>query len=270
MSTTELPEKVIREIEEISKVAGYLWNREWVERNGGNISINLTSYFDDNFEVDSNNFTAVNLPKEAGGLFIFVTGAGCYIRSLVDRIEEVGCILYINKEATAYSIIWGGKQVGFRPTSELASHLEILLFNKKHSPQNLAVLHAHPIELIVISHHPIFQDEEKLNHSIWKMCPEVRVYVPRGIHCTPYAITQSDALAKSTTHGFTYRDVALWEKHGATTTAPTIMQAWDFLDVANKGAKLLLMSWSAGFEPKGLTETEIKELEILFNLKKHE
>jgi rhamnulose-1-phosphate aldolase len=98
------------------------------------------------------------------------------------------------------------------------------------------------------------------------MCPEVRVYVPRGIHCTPYSITQSDDLAKSTIEGFDYRDLALWEKHGATTTAPTIMQAWDFLDVANKGAKLLLGCWAAGFEPKGLTPTEIKDLEELFKL----
>ena len=93
------------------------------------------------------------------------------------------------------------------------------------------------------------------------MCPEVRVYVPRGINCTPYAITQSDELANATTHAFTYRDIALWEKHGATTTAPDVMQAWDFLDVANKGAKLLQMSWAAGFEPAGLSNEQLTELE---------
>lgn len=266
MSTKNLPKSVIREINQISKVASYLWNREWIERNGGNISVNLTSYFEKGDIQELTNFTELKLPKEAGGLFLFVTGAGCYIRSLIDDIEAASCIVYINEAATGYSIIWGGDQEGFRPTSELASHLEIHFFNMKHNPENLAVLHAHPIELIVISHHPIFQDEKKLNQTIWSMCPEVRVYVPRGIHCTPYAITQSDDLAKSTIDGFKYRDIALWEKHGATTTAPDIMQAWDFLDVANKGAKLLLTAWASGFEPKGLTETEINDLEKLFNL----
>jgi rhamnulose-1-phosphate aldolase len=266
MTISELPKKVIREINQISKVADYLWSREWIERNGGNISINLTSYFKEDDLPKTVNFTEINLPKEAGGLFLFVTGAGCYIRSLIDDIEAASCIIYINKEATGYAVIWGGNQEGFRPTSELASHLEIHLFNIEHNPENLAVLHAHPIELIILSHHPIFQDEKKLNHSIWKMCPEVRVYVPRGIHCTPYAITQSDELAKSTINGFKHRDVALWEKHGATTTAPSIMQAWDFLDVANKGAKLLLGAWAAGFEPKGLTNKEMNDLEELFKL----
>lgn len=266
MATSQLPKAVLNEINQISKVAGYLWNREWVERNGGNISVNVTSYFDKDYVPETNNFTKANIQKEAGGLFLFITGAGCYIRSLIDDIEASSCIIYINKEATGFSIIWGGNSEGFRPTSEIASHLDIHLFNLKNNPKNLTVLHSHPIELIILSHHPVFQDEKKLNQLIWSMCPEVRVYVPRGIHCTPYAITQSDELAKSTTHGFTYRDVCLWEKHGATTTAPTIMEAWDFLDVANKGAKLLLGAWAAGFEPKGLTGTEIKDLETLFNL----
>lgn len=266
MTAFNLPKTVINEIHQISKVATYLWDREWIERNGGNISVNLSVYFKDKKIPGTADFTPVDLPKEAGGMFLFVTGAGCYIRSLIDDIEAASCIVYINEEATGYSVIWGGDQEGFRPTSELASHLEIHLFNLKHNPKNVAVLHAHPIELIILSHHPIFQDEAQLNKSIWSMCPEVRVYVPRGIHCTPYAITQSDALAKSTIKGFKYRDIALWEKHGATTTAPSIMQAWDFLDVANKGAKLLLGAWAAGFEPKGLTESEIKDLEELFQL----
>ncbi len=266
MTNIKLPKEVLKEISQVSKVSRYMWDRGWIERNGGNISVNLTPFFNEGDVIQNSNFTEVNLPKESGGLFLFVTGAGCYIRSLFDDIEAASCIIYINKQATGYSIIWGGDQEGFRPTSELASHLEIHLFNIKHNPKNLAVLHAHPSELIILSHHPIFQDEEKLNHSVWKMCPEVRVYVPKGIHCTPYAITQSDELAKSTINGFKYRDIALWEKHGATTTAPDIMQAWDFLDVANKGAKLLLGAWAAGFEPKGLSNSELNDLENLFKL----
>lgn len=266
MDSFIVPNKVKKEIYKISKVAGYLWQREWVERNGGNISMNLTSFFNESDIPIPVDFISYPFPKEAAGLYLFVTGAGCYIRSLIDNIEASSCIIFINNKASGYSIIWGGKEEGFKPTSELASHIEIHLFNKQNNPKNLAVLHAHPIELIVLSHHPIFKDEEKFNHSIWKMCPEVRVYVPRGIHCTPYAITQSDELAKRTIHAFTYRDVALWEKHGAITTAEDIEKAWDLLDVANKGAKLLLNSWAAGFKPNGLSKEQLKDLEKLFKL----
>ena len=53
----------------------------------------------------------------------------------------------------------------------------------------------------------------------------------------------------------------IWEKHGALATGENIEKAFDYLDVANKGAKMLLMAWSAGFEPTGLTLEEMKDLE---------
>lgn len=135
MSLNILPDKVIKEIHKISRVSNYLWNREWVERNGGNISMNLTPFFSEVEEPNSTRFISQKFPKEAAGLYIFVTGAGCYIRSLIDNIEEAACIIYINKKSTGYSIIWGGDVEGFGPTSELASHLEIHLFNKKNNPK---------------------------------------------------------------------------------------------------------------------------------------
>ena len=32
-----------RQIEVVAEVAGYLWERGWAERNGGNISVNVTA-----------------------------------------------------------------------------------------------------------------------------------------------------------------------------------------------------------------------------------
>ena len=51
------------------------------------------------------------------------------------------------------------------------------------------------------------------------------------------------------------------EKHGATATGEDVEKAWDYLDVANKGAKLLLTAWGAGFEPAGLSKEQLTELE---------
>ena len=45
MKTVNLPKEVEIELKQVSKVAGYLWQREWAERNAGNISMNLTSFF---------------------------------------------------------------------------------------------------------------------------------------------------------------------------------------------------------------------------------
>lgn len=264
MSDIKLPIAVQNELKKISKVAGYLWQREWAERNAGNISMNLTSFFkkeDIYTKTKDKEFTPFDFPKGTAGYVLFITGTGCYLRSLIDGIEEAGCILYINDDATGYTIIWGGKREGFGPTCELISHSSIHLFNSENNPTHLAVLHTHPLELIVMSHHPLFDDEKELNRQIWMMCPEVRVFVPKGIHCTPYALSSTAALAKVTIEAFKTRNVSLWEKHGATATGEDVEKAWDYLDVANKGAKLLQMCWAAGFKPAGLSNEQLIELE---------
>jgi rhamnulose-1-phosphate aldolase len=96
------------------------------------------------------------------------------------------------------------------------------------------------------------------------MCPEIRVFVPKGVFCAPYEISGSEALADITISGLKSRNIVLWEKHGALATGENIEKAFDYLDVANKGAKMLLLAWSAGFEPAGLTIEQMKDLEKFF------
>ena len=36
-----------REVEKAAEVAGYLWQKGWAERNGGNITLNITELVDD-------------------------------------------------------------------------------------------------------------------------------------------------------------------------------------------------------------------------------
>jgi rhamnulose-1-phosphate aldolase len=167
----------------------------------------------------------------------------------------------INDNATGYSIIWGGHANKFKPTSELISHVKIHLHNMQHNPTHKAIVHTHPTELIVMSHHPLFDHEDELNYALWKMCPEIRVFVPRGVYCAPYALPGSEALANLSIKGLNNRDVILWEKHGALATGEDVEKAFDYLDVANKGAKLYLTALQSGFEPVGLSHEQLKELE---------
>lgn len=258
---TNLPEGVQNEIDKVSEIAGYLWDREWAERNAGNISINLSDYFKGVKLDNPDRYFDFPFPKNVAGLVVFISGTGCHLRHLINRVEEAACILKINDEATGYSIVWGGKKENFGPTCELISHVKIHQFNTVNNPTHKAIVHTHPIELIVMSHHPIFEDQDKLNHSLWKMCPEIKVFVPKGVHCTPYALSSSEDLADKTIAGLKNHNVSLWEKHGATSTGEDVERAFDYLDVANKGAKLLLTAWSAGFDPAGLSKDQLTELE---------
>ena len=262
---SRLPDNVREEIHKLSEVASYLWDKQWAERNAGNISVRLTDFFGENDFSDIPAFTPCQqLPEMSAGQIYLVTGAGCYLRDLVKNPEKASAILLINQHANAYAVLWGGEKDGFRPTSEFVSHIRIHCYCQENNPKHNAVLHTHCTELIVMSHHPLFHDEDEFNRSIWKMCPEARVYLPKGICCAPYALTGTAELAERSIAGLKKRDVVLWEKHGPLATGEDVIRAFDYLDVANKAAKMLLMAWSAGFEPAGLTEEQIRELEKKF------
>jgi rhamnulose-1-phosphate aldolase len=256
---------VEKEIHKVSEVAGYLWNRGWCERNAGNISINLTGLMD----VSEKDLTGMpliqaELPKEAAGMLLFVTGTGKRLRDLIGTPEVAACILSIASDACGYRIVWGGEgDPGFRPTSEFVSHLGIHLENTRCGSSARCVLHTHPIELIAISHHPALgTNEEALNKALWSMLPEIRVFVPKGICITPYVLPGSQELAQLTIEALKSRDVVLWSKHGALAVGADAVIAFDYIDVANKGALIYLKCLEAGFTPMGLTDAEMQGLEV--------
>lgn len=261
----ELNRKVVEEIEKVSEVAGYLWQREWAERNAGNISVNLTGLQPVN-EQDKVGcpYYECDMPQDAASMVIFITGTGERLRDLRQNPERASCIIAIDSDAAGYSIVWGGVgKPNMRPTSEFISHLSIHLFNLTEGNGHRCVVHTHPLELIAISHHPVLgKDEELLNRSLWSMLPEIRVFVPKGVFIAPYELPGSKALAMLTIEGLKTRSVVLWSKHGALATGEDAVKAFDFIDVANKGAKIYLMCLNAGFVPEGMSQQQMKDLEI--------
>lgn len=265
---TQLNDAVKNEIAKVSEVSQYLWQREWAERNGGNISVDLTDIYGDVVEVNSpEKALPLQLPMESAGRIYYVKGTGQRIRELRDP-DYAGCILRINDQANGYQILWGGKASdNFAPTSEFISHIKILVAKRQAGSDHKSVVHTHPLELIALSHHPdISKSSELFTYTCWKMLPEVRAFVPRGVGMIPYCLPSSEELADGTTASLLVNDVAVWEKHGATASGADVLQAFDFIDVANKGAKLYLMCTSAGYEPEGVTKENMEILKQEFNL----
>ncbi|PNH88428.1 rhamnulose-1-phosphate aldolase [Vibrio diazotrophicus] len=264
----QLNDAVMHEIEKVSEVSQYLWQREWAERNGGNISVDVTDLFDEIPTVDAAvKALPIKLPMESAGRIYYVKGTGQRIRELRDP-QYAGCVLQINEEANGYQILWGGNaSPDFAPTSEFISHIKILVDKINSGSNHRSVVHTHPLELIALSHHPdISKSSDLFTHTCWKMLPEVRAFVPRGIGMIPYCLPSSEEMADGTTAALLKHDVAIWEKHGATASGADVLQAFDYIDVANKGAKLYLMCTSAGYEPEGVTKENMEILKRVFNL----
>lgn len=259
-----LAESVLSEIEKVSTVASTLWERRWIERNGGNISLNLTGMMTElPASFDSFRYIPLDVPAGSAGMVVFITGSGERLRDLSGSAENVACIVRIDDGGDGCHILWGGRNGGefFQPSSEFTAHLMIHIEKNSTADKHRAILHVHPPELIALSHHPLIgHDEEKFNHACWSMLPEVRLFIPRGIGLIPFSLPGSKELAAATAEQLTQRDVALWSKHGAVATGKDIEEAFDYVDVANKGAQIYIQCLSAGFIPEGMSDKEMAGL----------
>jgi rhamnulose-1-phosphate aldolase len=250
--------------EELTRVAGYLWDRRWAERNAGNISVNITSFFSAK-ELDKfSTYPFLPLPREYAGLkrqLLLVTAAGSRMRDIArDPLEEI-CLVYISDSSTAYHIIEperSGRDL--RPTSELPTHLAIHEMLCRSGAKEKVLVHAHVTELIALTHNTRFNSAESLTGILWKMHPETVMLQPRGYGFVPHTIPGTEKIANLTARCFEHNPIGVWEKHGAVAIGQTISEAFDELDLAAKAAGIYLSCSRTGSEPEGLTDDEIREI----------
>ena len=66
------------EVNKVAEVAGYLWQKGWAERNGGNITVNITEFVDDEIKA---------MPA-------------------ISEVKSIGATLPIAKAPTSVCAIW--------------------------------------------------------------------------------------------------------------------------------------------------------------------
>lgn len=266
MSILDSRPELRREIEKVSEVAGYLWEKGWAERNGGNIVVNVTEYIDDELKslpaIAPVVPMAQELPKLKGCWF-FCKGTNRRMRDLARFPMENGSIIRICDDCRSYEIVADNP---VKPTSELASHLAIHSLMLKRGNGYKASLHTHPIELVALTHHRPFLEKDVLTRMLWSMIPETRAFCPKGLGIIPYEMPSSTALADATVAQLDEYDVVMWEKHGVCAVGPEIGEAFDQVDVLNKAALIYEASCNMGFVPEGMSDEQMNELKEAFNL----
>ena len=150
-----------KEVNKVAEVAGYLWQKGWAERNGGNITVNITEFVDDEIRqmepISEVKSIGVTLPY-LKGCYFYCKGTNKRMRDLARRPMENGSVIRILDDCASYVII---ADEAVAPTSELPSHLSVhndLL--RKNSPYKASV-HTHPIELIAMTHCPKFLEKDR-------------------------------------------------------------------------------------------------------------
>lgn len=265
-SILEGREGLRKEVEKIAEVAGYLWQNGWAERNGGNITVNITDYVDDEIKA----LPAISDVKQIGetlpylkGQYFFCKGTGKRMRDLARWPMENGSVIRILDDCASYVIIADNPVM---PTSELPSHLAVHNRQLELGSGYRATVHTHPIELVALSHNKAFMGKDVLTRILWSMIPETKAFCPLGLGIVPYELPGSMALAKGTLKELEDYDVVLWEKHGVFAKGTDVMDAFDQIDVLSKSAKIYLDCRAMGYEPEGMSDEQMKEMTKAFNL----
>ena len=233
-----------REVENVAEVAGYLWQKGWAERNGGNITVNVTEHVDDEIR----RMPAIGDRVELGcvlpnleGCYFFCKGTNKRMRDLARRPMENGSFIRIVDGGDAYEII---ADALVKPTSELPSHLAMHNYLLGKGLDYKAALHTHPIELVAMSHTSKFLEKDVLTDLLWSMIPETKAFCPRGL------------------------GIVLWEKHGVCAVGCDIMEAFDQVDVLSKSAQIYINAKCMGYEPDGMSKEQMREMTLAFDLPK--
>lgn len=268
MSILDKRPELRAEVEKVAEVAGYLWQKGWAERNGGNITVNVTEYVDDEIR----NLPAISEPKPIGsalpnlkGKYFFCKGTNKRMRDLARKPMENGSFIRILDDCAHYVII---ADYPVAPTSELPSHLAVHNYLIGKGSNYKASVHTHPIELVAMTHSKKFLEKDVASRLLWSMIPETKAFCPRGVGIIPYKLPSSVELADATIEELADYDVVMWEKHGAFAVDVDVMQAFDQIDVLNKSALIYIASRAMGFEPEGMSDAQMAEMTRAFNLPK--
>ena len=255
-----------KEVDKIAEVAGYLWQNGWAERNGGNITVNVTDLVDDEMKA----LPAISEVKQIGtvlpalkGCYFFCKGTGKRMRDLARWPMDNGSVIRILDDCASYEIIADNAVM---PTSELPSHLSVHARLIEKGSNYQATVHTHPIELIAMSHNKKFMGKDVLSNLLWSMIPETKAFCPLGLGIVPYKLPGSLELAEGTLKELEDYDVVMWEKHGVFAKGLDVMDAFDQIDVLSKSAKIYIDAKCMGFEPDGMSQEEMAEMTKAFNL----
>ena len=262
-------EVLAKKVYDVAEVAGYLWQKGWAERNGGNITINITDQVDDEIRA----MKAIAEPVAIGATLTHLKGCYFYCKGTNRRMRDLardpmanGSVIRILDDCAHYEII---ADAPVKPTSELPSHLSVHNYLIAKGSTYKASVHTHPISLVAMSHNPWFLEKDVLTNLLWSMIPETKAFCPLGLGIVPYMLPSSVELADATIKAIDDNyDVVMWEKHGVFAVGEDVMEAFDMIDVLDKSAHIYIDAKSMGFTPDGMSQEQMNEISTVFHLPK--
>ena len=129
-------------VAEFAKIAKYLWDKGWAEKNAGNISVNISRIIDPATTLfkRSSYFSLPSIYPHLAGQILLLTSSGAKMRDFSpDNLEHL-CFVKLN-ETGDQCIVWPPECR--KPTSELPTHLAVHDMLIRTGSASKALLHSH-------------------------------------------------------------------------------------------------------------------------------
>ena len=107
-----------QQVSDVAEIAGYLWQKGWAERNGGNITVNITEVIDDEIremQAISDIIPVGRTLPHLKGCYFFCKGTNKRMRDLARRPMENGSVIRISDDCSSYVIIADNPVIYIRP-----------------------------------------------------------------------------------------------------------------------------------------------------------
>ena len=229
-------------IKEIGRIATYMYNDGWDERNAGNISYLL---YDEEVlpylkKAKVKKDIPIGMPiKELAGKYFLITGTGKYFRNVEINPEDTLGIIRISEDGCNAQLLWGYKNGG-RPTCELAPHLISHAVRLKQDKSHRTVIHTHPTYIIVMDATNDF-DETELTRKLWQTHTEAIAVFPDGVGKVPCMVNGTTDIGKATAEKLEEYRLVVWSNHGVYGTGSGMDETYGLIEVMEKSAKIFTL-----------------------------
>ena len=252
-------------IREVTDILDLLYNHNWDERNGGNLSYLLSeeevkslcdpSIITKTFKYDFDMSPLI-------GKYFIITGTGSYFKNMKKAPEEnLGIVKVI--DSNTLGLVWGYSDGG-KPTSEAPTHLKCHIERLKKDEKHRLVIHTHPTNIIAMTHiSPL--DSKFFTETLWKMQTESIVVFPEGVAVLPWILCGGVEIGIKTAELMAeYRSV-IWAQHGIFCTGKTLDEVFGLIETIEKAAEIYLKICDKKIL-QSISNENLKEISKAFNI----
>lgn len=255
-------------VKEMKQTTMNLYQHGWDERNGGNVSLRLTTEEVRAFSDVTETLRTVAIDfdaSELAGKYYLVTGTGRYFKNITEYPERDMGLIQINPDGQSVAIKWGFNDGG-QPTSEFPAHLMSHLARLKQDPEQRVIMHCHPTNLIAMTF-TLPLSEKLLSRTLWQMHPESIVVFPEGVGVIPYMCPGTTAIGEATATKMADHHVVVWPHHGVFAAGDSLDETYGLVETVEKSALVYTAIQAQGGQMfQKITDQDFRDLAQRFGL----